>query len=65
MSEIDKKVLEIVDDDIAVLFSNKPPETYAINLPIKMQLARSLKKMVALMSAKKSQDRDDSTDNRR
>lgn len=60
MDEVETKVLGIVDDDIAVLFSGKPG-SFALGLPIDMQIARSLKKIVVLMTAKEVQGGDDCT----
>jgi hypothetical protein len=63
MTKLENKVLEIVDDDISVIFSHQDSLSFPIGLPIDMQLARSLKKLVALISAKEVQGRNDGTNN--
>ena len=49
-----EKVLEIVDPDIAESFKNFGVGGYHLDFPIKLQIARSLKKLVRLLEQKES-----------
>ena len=49
-----EKVLEIVDPDIAESFKCFRIGTYHLDQPIKLQIARSLKKLVRLLEQKES-----------
>lgn len=49
MTELENKILDIVDEDIRNIFINIGTQCFAIGLPIKMQIARSLKKLIPLL----------------
>ena len=60
MTDIENKILNIVDEDIRVLFS---PDNFILSLPLQMQIARALKKLIPILEKqveKGSQCPDDS-----
>ena len=50
-----EKALEVVDPDIAEAFKNFGVGGYHLDFPIKLQIARSLKKLVRLLEQKESE----------
>ena len=50
-----EKALEVIDPDIAESFKNFGVGGYHLDFPIKMQIARSLKKLVRLLEQKESE----------
>ena len=62
MTEIENKILSIVDDDIRAIFIAVTPNGFAPRLPIEMQLIKSLKELITLISDKKSEHNNNCTD---
>ena len=54
MTEFENKILNIVDEDIRNIFYTLTPHGFAPALPIGMQLIKSLKELIILISDKKS-----------
>ena len=57
-----EKALEVIDPDIAESFKNFGVGGYHLDFPIKLQIARSLKKLVRLLEQKESRQDEDLPD---